>query len=744
MSILNEVLGDHGSETIIKKQYNSLVNLWNNHTLQADSKMVTAAIATESLTEVDRNMVRDKLKGSAEAIKQFIADKELIPAIESATEKVFKPKVEGFSFGNGGTPAQVGSALAGLMLGADPSMALEKLRARDTTAVTLEVGQLGTIIPASSADSVINRMTPSIESYDESDIRNSAVYSIIFNANSSRQDEFGETLFPTLVQAPDQVGFTVSIDLQMVMDEITHKVTGELENWNMRNIIRSLENPNILKKDLTRIIPPVREENKAILADPADVAPYTVVLDGEEIETAPYRMGVTFDLMGATVRDSILEKGVPDNTDSLDRMILLKAIYFKSKGGDVIKFNTLNLPTNNFVYAQQGNWRNVALNFNTTSLLITEKTKQVDNTALVDLAGVATSKYNVRVSAWISGQVNLETGECRVFSNNVEVHNVTNEDGEQIALDTLGDLVESIQGGQFLYYDLEARKSNTNIRQRGQLINNQRYYQKYEIALRSPFTSLHPINTGVDTDTSDIEKLVTAVQFSLANEAVTELINAKDILASYVNANDLTGNPPDLLGVGRYLIIPTYYEDTIKLEDVMDSIKSHERALDVQAALVCNIRYYLYKMYVDSQYKAAANYLNGGVSPNPTVVIATDPEIARYLLVPGDIRTLGNEFDLRIVTTLDRRVKGKMFVTFTNMGEQRNTTVDPLSFGNLVYSPEVVISANISRNGQISKETMVQPRYRFVTHLPLMAFFNVTGLDQVMLKKSVVQTKEVV
>jgi hypothetical protein len=169
----------------------------------------------------------------------------------------------------------------------------------------------------------------------------------------------------------------------------------------------------------------------------------------------------------------------------------------------------------------------------------------------------------------------------------------------------------------------------------------------------------------------------------------------------------------------------------------IDSIKSHERAQDIQAVLVNKIRDFAYRMYRDSEYKAAADAIQGGISKTPTVVIGTDPVLARYLTVTGDLRTLGGEFDVKIVSTLDVRVQGKIFITFGVFDENRNVAPNPLNFGNMIWGPELVLTANISRGNTISKETVVQPRYLFVTHLPVVALLTVENVPDVLNKVAI-------
>jgi hypothetical protein len=96
-------------------------------------------------------------------------------------------------------------------------------------------------------------------------------------------------------------------------------------------------------------------------------------------------------------------------------------------------------------------------------------------------------------------------------------------------------------------------------------------------------------------------------------------------------------------------------------------------------------------MYRSSEYKAAAAVLTGNTGFKPTVIVGTDPVIYNYLQSDGDLRTLGETFDVRIVSTLDHRVAGKIFLSFGVFDSARNTGINPLNFGNMLWSPELTI-----------------------------------------------------
>jgi len=586
-----------------------------------------------------------------------------------------------------------------------------------------------------NAGDVLSERSYSLEAYDERENKNAVIYSIAYNMQAAKQDEFGETFFPTIVVTPDNVGFGVTVNLMTVYDAIERKVSGSFTDFNKKNIIRAVANPDILKKEQTRIVPVFRAQSADKFVAAAVVPDHAVILEGESINTAPLAVGKEIDLLGISQTDTLLSAGIMDMTDSIDPSVTLKNVYVKV-GDDVLVIGTMNLPLSNFTYSTQNNYRVMTLNFATTSVLVNKNTKNVDGSALVTLASVVTNDLIVRLKLVMTGSVNIETGHCEVFGNAVSVNSVQNNAGEVLDLTAApaAGVVTAFTTAAIAGYDLIAYRANMNRRQRGQLIDTTKYTQLYNVPLRSPITALHPINSDDQTDNSDVQALITGTRIRTCNESVTSLLSVASQLREYVDARDTTGVGPDILGVGRFFVKPTYLEKTIDMNDIVDSIKSHERAKDIQEALVSQIRDAAYNMYRDSEYKAAADALAGGTAPVPVVIIGTDPVLARYLTVSGDLRTLGGEFDVRIVHTLDYRMQGKICITFGTFDESRNVAPNPLNFGNMVWSPEIVLTANISRGGSISKETVVQPRYLFVTHLPVLTVLVINNVPDVINK----------
>lgn len=601
------------------------------------------------------------------------------------------------------------------------------------------------LVPMNGVDDGTFTRAYSAEAYDETDNRDASSFSVAYNLQAARQDEFGETFFPTITVSPDQVGIGVTIRLMMVMNDLTRNVSGELDQYNKINIIRALADHTILKNELTRIIPVNRAQSVSKFVDPAVVAPYAYDLEGESIKTAPLKIGERLSLLGISATDALLSAGVMDVTDSIVPSVKLKNLYVSFTDGtntDVLMFEVAELPYSNFTYSTQNNYKLMTLNFSTTSVMINANTKTVDGSALTVsyLANLVTNNQIARLQLDATGTVNVELGDTVVYGNRIDAYVLQDSNGNSLDLTTGAGktFADGVGTGTILGYDLDAYRSNLNRRQRGQLFNVNYFTQLYNVPMRSPITAIHPVNSDASNDASDLGALITATRIRTSNYAVTTLLNASNILGAYTDVNDQSNNWPDVMGVGRYLIKPTYYSSVLDMTAVTDSIKTSDRIADMQAALVNKIRDLAYNMFRDSEYMAASLAMSGGASvPPPTVIIGTDPVLARYLQITGDLRTLGNDFNARVVSTLDSRVKGKIFITFGVFDSAVNEQANPLHFGNMAWKPEMTLTMPISRNGQISKELTVQPSFLHFVNLPVLSVLDVTNVPNILNKVSV-------
>lgn len=595
-------------------------------------------------------------------------------------------------------------------------------------------------------DYVGSRVQAALESYDERDNKHATAYSIAYNLLTARQDEFGEAFFPTVVVSPDQVGYVVSIRLVNVMDDIRRDVSGSLDKFNKRNIIHAVIDHTILDNDSTKIVPVYSADSQANFV--AGLAPVAVEVAGETVQTSALAFGKRFSLLGISQTARLLDTGILDVTDAIDSAIKLDAIVIAvTDGNDVehIKIRTSAIPLSEFHAATQGHYRTMRLAFEPQQLVLRGDIRLADGTGNSTLlAPIATGKYSVHLGISVNGSVNQETGETGLTASDITVLAVYDEDGQKLSIDSGAGqtIAELFDGAEAVGYYLDARRTNSNRRQRGQLLTTDYYQQIYNVPLHAPITTLRPVTVADKTDAADLAALVTATHIRTSNAAVTRLLDAVQTLRDYVQNSQVVEQNPELLGIANWLVRAHFYEEVIDVDQIVDSIKSSDRMADLQAAIVSMIRHAAYNAYRDSGYKAAADALAGGVAPKPTVIIGTDPVIANYLLVNGDFRTLGNDFDVKVVSTLDERVKNQIFVTFGQFGDGKEGQPNPLHFGNMGWKPELTLVLPMTRNGQISKELTVQPAFVHVVNLPVLAHFTVRGIEKVIEQKVNVNTAE--
>jgi hypothetical protein len=604
----------------------------------------------------------------------------------------------------------------------------------ETTMPAVQAQQNLIVIRPNGGDMFEKRVA--LEAFDEKETRNATMYSIAYNMNAARQDEFGETFFPTVVVTPDQNGLMMSIRLLQVMKEVRAGIDGDVNDFGFRNIINAVIDPTILQNDLIKIIPIVRAESQHHFVDPALVAPRDLEIDnGITISTAPLAMNKKFSLIGLSQTEATLETGLMDHTDSVDTSVVLQNLYLKA-GADVVRFGTARFPYAPFHYAVTGDYRRMDCMFSTADLRIGVDSKTAGGSALTDLKPIVDNKLSVRLSVNVNGNINLQTAETKLFASSVEVYEILNQDGEKLSLTTgIGKTVADLFATATIFgYDLEAQRTNLNRRQRGQMLNQNFQYQLYQVPLRSPMTITRPTNVGELNDATDLAALITATHIRTSNAAVGELISAAAFLRETYNAKDTAENQAATLGVARHLVKAYYEYRKVDVSKDIDSLTSNDRYSDAQATIINKLRDIVYNMHRDSNYQAAANALSGGIAQKTRVLIGTDPIIARYLFTQGDTRTLGEGFEHVVVTTLDKRMKGKIFVTF-GVADQADGVPNPMHFGNMAWKPEMTYIMPVYRNGANIKEVTVMPAYLHIVNLPVLCEMDIEGLSAVMNNK---------
>lgn len=622
---------------------------------------------------------------------------------------------------------QVTAAVIGGMMAADPAAALSaKPRPLPADAVMLNPGVTG---------GSMERLA--VEAYDERENRNAQMHSVVFNLLSSRQDEFGETLFPTIIVSPNETGITLALKLFYVYNDFKRSANGALANYNRKNVMRAYKDMSILKNELTRAVPVLRtggaDANTDKFVDTTVAPSWSEDLGvNVTVPTGWLKTDTKIDLLGISQTTELLASGIMGATDSLDTYLQLEKVLVRVSDGtntDVFSLDVSGIPSANFTFAPQGNYRKMLLAMDTDSVVIGRENTVLTGAAFTVLNELAT--HDARVQLNINGNVVLDKGDTIINRGTMQLSTLRNAAGQLVTGAVFDALAAKLADAEVIGFKLAAWRANSNLRQRGQLVDTQLDYRTIPVPFRSPIGVLAPAARANSDDTQPLQTLVTLTGTRVSNEAVLTLRKWETTMESYQAVADASGTLPEMSAIGAAYLIPTFIRETAALPATVDSLKSHERYKDIRAALTEKIRYVANELLRRSEYCAVAAVLTGNASFKPTVIIATDNVIHNYLSMDGDLRLLGDSYDVRIVSTLAEPIKDKIYVTFGVFDQSRNTTVNPLNFGNMLYTPELVLNLPISRDGQHSNELTVTPRMAHIVNLPVMGVIDVSGLPAV-------------
>ena len=594
-----------------------------------------------------------------------------------------------------------------------------------------------------SFGSFVSTDTVGVEAFEERELRNCAAYSTVYNIAASKQDPFAEAFYKTVVLSPDQVGIEMSVKCTVVHREIRRNGKGKPTDFKKINLLEAPLNHTILENRATDVVPFINTDNSVdhCFVDKTLVIPYVTKVDGVDVRTAPLAFGANFDLLELSQTPGLMNGQIFDHTDMLDTRVAVKNLYLQlsNPAGDVrtaVKIPTTNMSRSAFNKSTEGGSNEMELNFRTDTVFLSEKTVDITGAAATELFGEI-GGYRLYYKTTIGGTTDLETAETSLTVSRLVLDSATlaDETGTAISL-TDPALVAALAKVkvELVGYDLEAYRTNTNLRTRSLMLDTVSEKEGYKVRLGAPITITAPLighgRTGVD-----VKSLIATTRTKTANDAVTALLNFMERLKNGQLAVKEGRPAPAVEGIARHIIRPTYVEKTLDIEAIVDSVRSADKAEDIMVAIVETLRHTVYKMIVDSNFRTALDFDTAGGNARPKVIIGTDPITARYMYESGDGRTLANgidEADFEIVTSPDERMKNKIIIALSRTGGKEN---DPLSFGVHAYVPELLATVETTRFGAMVKENQVQPRNLHINNVPVAGMINVLNLEKVINSK---------
>lgn len=604
-------------------------------------------------------------------------------------------------------------------------------------------GEVTTVVGLEGMSDAFTQRMPGVENFDDRDNRNAKVTSVNYNLNASQQNEFGEAFFPTVTISNEMVGVAVSIRLISVIKDFTRNADASLADFRRRNVVRALLDHTILRNDSNKLVPQYKAQTANWFS--SDIGSFAKEVEGVTHTTGALKINTRIG--------DLIQLGYPETTahslnqgDTLDPSISVAGVYLKL-GNNKIRLSLGGFKRAGFLAAPEDDTRQQNLNLDLSTLVIRKSTLQFNQAALVTPMDVIdTNNWTVVLRMNLSGNVSVSTGEIRVDGNNLEVVRIVDVDGNAVDLSTgpAAAIVALVSKTSIVGYDIDARTSNLNRRMRGQVMDTTVYNQVWTVPLRSPITYPRPVNATSETDAADVAVLVSTTHARTSNEAVTTLFETADALSEYSNIgqSDLDAVPPERFGIARLLVTPTYKYSAVNLATVIQNAKSHEKEQDIAAQIMLHVKNVAYEMYRDSGFQAFVESGAAGVSGNPTILIGTDPYTSRFIFVPGENRTVGPDFNYKLVTTPDTRFQGNIAIAF-GYPELYKGEINPAHFGNMLWAAETVLVLQMNRNGDAQKETTVQPRFRHFVNVPVLGWIVLTGIPEVIATRTPINFHEV-
>ncbi|QAX96000.1 hypothetical protein [Vibrio phage vB_VmeM-Yong XC32] len=569
----------------------------------------------------------------------------------------------------------------------------------------------------------------SMEGYDDFKFEGFLGTAVVANALAAASNPFSETFFRTVVLAPTQNGVDVDVTNPLIYTKKARNANGSAYDLQKQSAVRALIDFNILAGHSTAIMPIATTAKAGILVATSDVPNRTVTLGGQNVEVRPLKYGVDVDLLAASTSEALLNAGAQDETDTVDPAMSLGRHYVKIVNGSNNAVVAINLDGHRgalFQATQEGSTRDLQVMFR-GDVWVKSTDESVAGDKLEAALGLATTLGVTAADPWqfkleleVSGLFSYVQGNLKLNFNGAKVGAAYVNGKVQVGSTEQAALEAAIGAGiTGIGYEPKATRTNSNMRELGTVIDvSDTFRGRIPARMQSPLSIIAPTSVPGNQATMEAVNMIRRVRSS--NDAVTKLLETEE----QIQATDgiLNGSP----AIGALAgIKPTFLER--KLDVVTQTvIFGSSRSMDeLRGALAAGVTMLANKMLLDSGYLASLEMFTGSQA-NFEVIVGTDPQIANLLMNSGDNRTLGNGRNYHIASSLDDRLRGKIYLSVRRTGVDG---ADAHTFGVHPIMPSLIHKAQVTRNGAVSNETIVVPREEFAVTCPILARIDVLNLD---------------
>lgn len=696
-----------------------------------------------ALESADDENVRHGLKTARQSIRQ-----EFLSAFKLALESEDGETIEGND--EAGVEDGIGAELteAQLQAGAITAAALENPVEYAEYATKVNVANAQDSDPLSSgafSSGAIADKALAQEAYDAPTLHENAVYSMVYNVFAARQSPLQELFYPTITLTADSNGVAVYTRYQVYFNNFQHKNDGTVTDGRVP-LYQAVNDPSILFNEITRVYPVYDDSDANVVSKFAPgFTPKPVTVDGVSFETAPLAVGVEIGLIGLSQAAVAGFTGEMGSEDQIANGARLKNIYLDVVNKDNVKstimVNLRTLGRTAYLPSPEGSEMDVFLNFLNKQLPLSKDTVDITGAPAAALDFLRTPTYEDNVlhySINVTSNLNLETGLVTVnnsvgqlaqYALRVTAANVAVREVDAVKVTELRSNIKSIT---LVGWDPDMQRTNLNLRQRGPLCGTTEKHERYIVRMNAPVAAIAP--TTETRTTSDFVAPITAIRIRNDNDAITHLFANHEALMAHTASYDNSLPRPDIKALGRHVITPFADHIEANVLDLITTTRSKYVNEDFRWAVGNLIREVIFRGLRKSLYETSLRIQTGVDGAKPTIIIGTNPVLAKHLNVKETAEWLGDNFpyDVVIESHEDRRLGGlednvhEIFIGLSIPGSQWS----PHNNGHFLYIPELVSTLKTMRNGSMSNELIVMSRCEHITLCPWSVRISLTGVSE--------------
>lgn len=573
------------------------------------------------------------------------------------------------------------------------------------------------------------------------------------------QSEFAETLYGTIAVENNDVGITIRTKVTTVSRGVLNALLKENSVVDHRRPLHeALTDHTVLQDDAIRIVPYVVEsgQNSQYFVS-SDIIDNEYVQLGR-VPSYPTNFLSTeqtdFNLLQLAAHPGIVQEGY-DETDEIAPGVALGTllISIRKKGekvedGSVIKLQTRDQQFAQFNRPQDGDGRQLLLNFRETRYALNGKSLDKDDAEIPALALVKTNDYtlyyriNMNASLSVGGP---DVGKLEITGLNVKIVDIRDAEGSSLDLtkgtakSIIDNTVISVAG-----FKIDATRTNENRRTQGLLLDPIWEQENYKLQYGSPIMTKSPV--GVEyNDAERLDDILSAIYIRNESLAVTQTLSYTEQIKQAVATKVTCVDKVAIRGLGRHWVHAWYEESDFDVSELIQSLETKDCLINARQGLLQRLGDQVTRAVQDSAYIPAMRMLMADPKALPEVIIATDePTAAMLLLQYSDSRLVGDRYTFKTITTNDDRWRildkatnsyTRRLQWFLRVPGSDSSTYNVLNWGNHFWSPVFVTNMNIQRTGSTAKELAAQPRNAHINHCPITGVLWIKGITELVAKR---------